>query len=259
MLFDDAVALLRNDVLRSFRIDIETDSTIAIDEQAEKQQRSEFVQSAGTFLERALPVAQAVPSLAPFLGEMMMFFVRGFRAGRNLESSLENALTKLMEQQKQPPPPPPPDPAMVKIQAEAQIKAAELQLKQAELQLKAEDRRLKEAELKIKASMGDREADLAERKAAAELSVKREEGQIKGAVEAAKVRADLAIRERQLEASVLAGANGTPTDTPPVKVCTEPTQVNVEVQQPVCVNKKIVFGTDPKTGAKVAEIQPSDE
>ncbi|MGO7202366.1 hypothetical protein ACCT30_13715, partial [Rhizobium ruizarguesonis] len=41
---DEVVQLLRNDSIRGFQIDIETDSTIEPDEDAEKQRRMEFVQ-----------------------------------------------------------------------------------------------------------------------------------------------------------------------------------------------------------------------
>lgn len=97
----EVMELLQNEPLRQFRIDIETDSTIQPDEQMEKQSRVEFMEAVGSFMERSLPLAQAVPELAPFLGEMLMFGVRGFRAGRELEEQMNEALQQLQNRPQQ--------------------------------------------------------------------------------------------------------------------------------------------------------------
>lgn len=101
-----AVELLRNERLRLFRIDIETDSTIQPDENAEKQRRTEFVSAVGTLLQQAVPVVQQVPEMAPLLGEMLAFTVRGFRAGRVLEDQIERTMEavqgRLAQQMQQP-------------------------------------------------------------------------------------------------------------------------------------------------------------
>jgi len=87
---DEVMELLRNDPARSFMIDIETDSTISVDEMEEKERRTEFLTSVGGFMEKALPMVQAEPKIAKIAGEMLLFAVRGFRAGRELESSFED-------------------------------------------------------------------------------------------------------------------------------------------------------------------------
>lgn len=102
---DDMLAIMRNDAMRSFRVDIETDSTIQPDEQADKEARIEFLNTMGGFLEKALPVAQQVPELSPLLGQMIMFGIRGFRAGRELEGAFDDALEAVSNKQPDPPPP----------------------------------------------------------------------------------------------------------------------------------------------------------
>lgn len=91
-IFDQAVQLLRDDKLRTFRVDIETDSTIAADDQAEKQTRVEFLNAVSGFLQQALPAAQLEPGLKPLLSEMLLFGVRGFKTGRHLEAVMEETL-----------------------------------------------------------------------------------------------------------------------------------------------------------------------
>jgi hypothetical protein len=107
--WDSVLALLRSPALRAFRIDIETDSTIAPDEQAQKAARLEFVQAVGRYLADSLPVVQAAPQLLPVITEGLKFLVRGFRAGRDLEETIDRAAQALAASAA-PPAPPQPDP-----------------------------------------------------------------------------------------------------------------------------------------------------
>lgn len=127
MTFDDKVIeLLRNDRMRGFRIDIETDSTVQPDEDAEKQRRTEFLGAMGTFMQQSMEVLQSAPQMAPMLGEMLMFGVRGFRAGRSLEDTIERSISQFAQTMAQPKPPPP-DPKMIEAEQKAKAKQAEMQ------------------------------------------------------------------------------------------------------------------------------------
>ncbi|WP_183610870.1 MULTISPECIES: hypothetical protein [Rhizobium] len=136
---DEVVQLLRNDSVRGFRIDIETDSTIEPDEDAEKQRRMEFVQMVGGFMQQAGAIAQQTPMLVPVMVETLLFAARGFRAGRQLENTLEQVGAQLSQAATAPKPPPEPTPedminlrtTQVKAQAEqtkAQLGVAEAQI-----------------------------------------------------------------------------------------------------------------------------------
>ncbi len=127
-IWEQVAALIRSDKARGFRVDFETDSTVEMDAGQTQGARTEFLQSAGNFLNNALPVMQAAPDLVPVMGEMLLFTVRGYRAGRTLETSFEEAvqtLTQRLEQEQQAQEqqaqePPQPDP-------EAQAQAARIQ------------------------------------------------------------------------------------------------------------------------------------
>jgi len=120
---DDVVQMLRNDNIRGFRIDIETDSTIEPDEDAEKKNRMEFASVIGQFIAQAGPVAQEMPMLVPVLGEVLLFVARGFRTGRQLENSLEEAIGMVSQAATAPKPPPQPSPdEQIKLQT-TQVKA----------------------------------------------------------------------------------------------------------------------------------------
>ena len=142
----EMIQIMRSDKLRSYRVDVETDSTVFEDAQMERQSRIEFVNTLGAYMERALGVVQAAPELTPIAFQALEFMVRGFKIGREFEDLIDEAkqnslqamqMQKQMQQQG-----PPPDPKMIEAQQKAQLKAAELkqkgQFKGAELQQKGQ-------------------------------------------------------------------------------------------------------------------------
>ncbi|MDR9779267.1 hypothetical protein [Rhizobium redzepovicii] len=140
---DEVVQLLRNDSIRGFQIEIETDSTIEPDEDAEKQRRMEFVQMVGGFMQQAGAMAQQSPMLVPVMVETLLFAARGFRAGRQLESTLEQVGAQLSQAAAAPKPEPQPSPGeMLKlktaeVKAGAEQRRAELSVAEAEIEHRA--------------------------------------------------------------------------------------------------------------------------
>ena len=135
--YDEAFALLRNDRMRGFRVEVETDSTIQPDEDAEKQRRTEFVTAIGGMLQQAMPMVIQVPELAGLISETLLFTARGFRTGRQLEDQIEQTMTAIQDRIKQQQSQQQPDPNQAMIDAkvkqmevEAQHKAAMNQMDQ---------------------------------------------------------------------------------------------------------------------------------
>lgn len=125
---DAVVQLLRDDKLRSYQIDIETDSTVFEDAESEKASRTELLTAISTFMTNWLPVAQiGGPPMAKLGFEMLEFGVRGFKSGRQLEDAIEEAKTAIEDAANAPPEPPPPDPKVEgeKIKLEATKMKAE--------------------------------------------------------------------------------------------------------------------------------------
>jgi hypothetical protein len=120
-------ALLTNLVLRDFKIDIETDSTIWIDEEADRTARLEFITAVGNFITQAMTTP---PALIPAVGELFQFGVRGFKVARTLEQVFEDCFDKLKNS------PPPPNPEVIKAQMEGQTAQAVAQARaQADIQI----------------------------------------------------------------------------------------------------------------------------
>jgi hypothetical protein len=132
MTFDDKVMeLLRNDRMRGFRIDIETDSTIQPDENAEKQRRMEFLGAVGPYMTQAVEAISKAPGLAPAMGEILMHVVRGFRTGRGMEETIEKSFQTIAKQvmQQQAMAAQQPNPDVLKVQQTGEVAKATLMLK----------------------------------------------------------------------------------------------------------------------------------
>jgi hypothetical protein len=117
--------LIRDDALRSFVVDIETDSTIAPDEAMEKQGVAEFVSALSTYLAQVFPIVQAQPAAMGPLGKMLLWISRKFSIARDAEDEIEEFLqtfSELPEQQDQEQ-----QAKIAQAQADAQLKAQEQQ------------------------------------------------------------------------------------------------------------------------------------
>jgi hypothetical protein len=127
-LVPQALQLIRNNPLRMFRIEVSADSLVQMDEMQNKQDRVEFITALGGFMEKALPVGQQVPEMAPAIVETMKFAIAGFKQSRPIEGMLDQALDQLKAKAAASAgQPPPPNPDMMKIQAQQQTDAARLQ------------------------------------------------------------------------------------------------------------------------------------
>ena len=103
--WDEVMALLQDNAQRTFRVEVETDSTIEPHDQEEKQRRVEFVTAVGEYLAKSLPVVQAAPQMLPVIIEGLKFLVRGFRVGREMEDTIDKALDSLQQGAANPQPP----------------------------------------------------------------------------------------------------------------------------------------------------------
>lgn len=135
---EQAIALIKQEPSRSFRIEVAADSLVEMDEIGEKQSRTEFMTAFGSVLRDAVPMVQAAPEMGALVGEVLQFVVRTFKGGRQLENVLETTIAKMNEPK--PPQPPPPDPEVLKAQAAEQTKQAQAQADVQKEQVKAMER-----------------------------------------------------------------------------------------------------------------------
>ena len=206
-LLQAAVQMLSNSTIRDFHIQVEADTLAQIDEQAEKQSAVEAIEAITGFLQNGLPMVQQAPEMLPLFGEMLLFTVRRFRAGRSLESSIEQAMQALQQKaqmaQQQPPQQ---DPEMLKLQSEQQAEQMRLQAQaqsdqmkmqaQAQLeQVKADfEMQMLQAQAQVDMQREQMKEQFAQQLANNELQVKAREMQGKEEYERWKAELDAATK-----------------------------------------------------------------
>lgn len=173
------IKLLRNQLARDVLIDVETDSTIHPDEDAEKQRRVELQEVVTKSFEPLIALQQISPQLAaaivPLWGQTTLFTLRGFRAGREIEEVVEEAVKQiqgLAEQNAKQPPKPTPEEmqaqeAMKKLESDEKVRMNEAQIKgQVEAQKSAEAHQQKMADIALRNRQLDEEAQRHQRELA---------------------------------------------------------------------------------------------
>ncbi len=209
--------------LRAFRIEVNADSMVQMNEAAEKKDRMEFLTANGAFMEKATQmVAQAgaaAPIITPLIMEMWKFGVTGFKVGKTIEGQFDEAADKLKAMAAQPQPPRP-DPEMAKVQAQSQMDQARLQHDQ---QVAQQQAALSQAEAQAtaqrEAQNAEREAMLEERKQQHEATLKERELQEKYAFERWKV-----IQENETKIEVAEIAAGAAIDKAQIGAAEEATE-----------------------------------
>lgn len=160
--------------LRSFRIEVDADSLVEMDEQQEKQDRMEFLKANGDFMTSATQMMEkagpAAADLAPVIMELWKFGVTAFKVGKTVESVIDQCADKL-RQAAMNPPPPQPNPEMVKIQAQQQLEQSKLQ--------------------------GQQQAD------AAKLQAEQAKAQIDGQIRQSEIAAEDARNQREQQAEAI--------------------------------------------------------
>ena len=97
----EMMQIMRDDKLREYNIDVETDSTVFADENAEKQTRIEFLQTMGAYLEKAIAISNANPSLTPIMFQSLRFLVGAWKVGREFEEIIDQTEQQIMQQMQQ--------------------------------------------------------------------------------------------------------------------------------------------------------------
>jgi hypothetical protein len=86
---NEIMALLRNDKLRGFRVDIETDSTVQPDASEEQKNRIEFLTAVSGFVTGIAPAVQAGSIPKDVALEFLSFGARGFKMSPQLEEAID--------------------------------------------------------------------------------------------------------------------------------------------------------------------------
>jgi len=159
--WEEVLQVMRDDSLRSFRIDVETDSTIQQQLAEDQQAFAQGIQAVTGFMTSIAPAVQAGAFPIEAAKAIIMAWARRTKMGREVEDALE--------QIKAPSPPPPPSPtppqdnsqqmaleqakmqqAEQKVLADREKTQGEFELKKIEMAIKAEEVQIKKTELLLR-------------------------------------------------------------------------------------------------------------
>lgn len=191
--WEDVLEVMRSDKLRGYRVDIETDSTVMVDAEAEKASRVEFMEAFVPLMTGAVQAAQVAPQTLPLLKEAVLFAIRTFKAGRSMEQAVEDTFQQLAEN-------PPPNPAqgeaggdggaaaMADVQRKAERDKAEIAMAGAKTQADVESTKAEtqregvrlafdikqgQAEMALRGQEAEQSAELAAKTAQQNFQIKR--------------------------------------------------------------------------------------
>jgi hypothetical protein len=143
---EQVLTFLKNNRSRAFVLDIETDSTIQADENADKQRRTEFLGMLSTLLPQLSMMIASQPQTAEFCGELLKFAVAPFRAGRSLDGAVDGLVEQITAASGQSANNKPDDPITAKSKADVKIEEMKLEYQK---QKDAQDAQLKVAQMQL--------------------------------------------------------------------------------------------------------------
>jgi hypothetical protein len=200
--FDQVMELFRDSRTKAFTLDIESDSTIQLDENSEKQRRAEFVAVLAQLLPQLTQMIMVEPQTAGFCGEVLKFATAPYRAGRSLDGAIDD-LVELMQTKAEAPKGP--DPTTIQANTAKEIEAMKLGHAQ---QKDAQDAQLKQAEMAMRDRHEQMKIASNEKMKLADLNAKQGDGaekaqaaQLKMMADREKHQADMVKKQADLQAN----------------------------------------------------------
>lgn len=137
---NQVLPILRSDKLRSYRVDIETDSTIFDDDAQNKAQTVEMIGALTGFMKEFMPIIQGNPAIAPMAMGIMRLGLGAFKKGRDIEGQMEQAFAQLSQ----------PKPNQEFIMEQQKLEAQKIK-DSADVALKEEGNNIKKAQVMLEA------------------------------------------------------------------------------------------------------------
>lgn len=143
VLLMQACQFLKDSEISKWRIMIQPESMAMMDYSQIRQERTEYINSLGIFLQSSFPIAEKFPEAAPVLMELLKWGLAGFKGSKQIEGVIDRAMSTMAKaaaagqgQQQQ-------NPEAIKAQAEQQRMQQEMQHSQQEHQAKMQEQQQK--------------------------------------------------------------------------------------------------------------------
>ena len=141
------IDILRDDTKRSYRIQIASDSMVAIDQQQQQQEGQALIATAGQFFDQMRGLIEQFPPLVEFSIALFQNTIKRMKGGKELDGIFTKALSQIGEiaaaKEEAAKQPPPPDPVMQEVQGRLQIAQIESQARLQQAQMEAQDKAVK--------------------------------------------------------------------------------------------------------------------
>ncbi|MFC3228781.1 hypothetical protein ACFOGJ_16170 [Marinibaculum pumilum] len=166
----EVMQMLRDDRMRSYRIDVETEDSIQAQSEEEKRAALELLNAIGGMAEGVGAVIQSGLISQQAARAVVMAVVRQFRFGKDVENAMEEGEAEMAQQ------PPKPDPEAEAAQAKAQ---AEQMKAQAQVQKTQGDMQLAQAKGQVEMQTLQARSQAEAQKVALEIQVQQQEHALK--------------------------------------------------------------------------------
>ena len=194
--WEAVLELLKNDMQRSYRIDIETNSTIDVEATEDQKQIGDFMNAMGQLMAGLTPMVEAGGMPFEAAQSLLLAVVRRFRFGTEVEDHFKN----MKPPQKANPEADKAKAEMAKAQQEMQVRQAEMQMEQqqfqAEMQMEAQK---SQAEMQMAVMQAKMEAQMTLQLEQAKMQAMQQSEQTKmqmqAEVDAAKLASQRSIEQ----------------------------------------------------------------
>lgn len=138
---------LRNEDQFNYRIQIASDSMVAIDYQQQQQEGQQLLTVAGEFFNQMKGLVEQYPPLLDFSIQLFQNVIKRYKGGKEIDGLFATALSQIQEiakaKEEAAKQPPPPDPTTLEVQGRLQIAQVESQARLQAAQMEMQDKSAK--------------------------------------------------------------------------------------------------------------------
>lgn len=193
--WDATLKLIKDEKMRGYRIDVETDSTIRGDATRNQESMAQFVAGSGQYFTAVAPMVEAKAMSKTAAIKIYSAFCRNFKLGKEVDAELDKlAEDALKADEAEAQQGPPPNPEMEKVKAQIEGDKAKLQIEGQKAQL---DAQVKTQTMQMDQQTAQQKAALDMEKMQQEMALKREI-----AIMEFQLKRDLAMEEMQMKKQI---------------------------------------------------------
>lgn len=214
------IDLLRSDDRLMYRIQIASDSMVAIDQAQEQQEGAQLMSTCGDFFNQMRSLIEQYPPLLEFSIQLFQNVIKRFKSGKELDGIFTKALTQVGEiakaKEEAAKQPPPPDPIVQEMQGRMQIAQMEAQARMQATQMQMQDAHEKNMLALQELQMKMQKEQLAAQQSVQEMQMKQY-----------SIEQDAALRQQELQIK----ANSVQVDMLKVQAMSQSDSVKHEITQ----------------------------